>query len=589
MLKELNKLTWGINTSKESIRKEDEFADIVNMYYNRRWALEVRRGISNFADSVGSKPFTSLFFFQRDDTGERILIGFSGTVMYRYNEWTNVWDSTKTGLLEFESDGVTRTKWSFAVYKNVIYMCDGVNPYMYYDGTTVTVGIVTGISVTLDNSTDFITQTAHGYSNLQRISFYGTLPTEIEQGRFYYVRNKTTDTYQISLTATSTVIDFTSNGSSVLSVLSTTPLFRYLQYMWDRVFGAWTDDTPNTLYYTSAAAANAQTIPNLVVVGGDELGRINSIKELWTFICAGKTNKIYSINVSAPSSTPIDSRSGIQSHRSVQNVEWSLLFFNEFWLDTLKQTSAISGTQALGTSILSENIRELFASIQPDSYKTNASLYAPLLNNYYFSFDANNLGTTDTTVVWSSSFGAFTRYNIPTLNDYCTYIDSDGEYRYLIAPNTGGQVLEFERWYNDNGVGIEWLCDYRTKFWTDDWKTISWVQIRGRKSVQKEATLDILIDGEVVSTCQISDDFINTDSTPYPVGNSPIGTQSIGWGANMSDNIDTYEFSLRIPVEVSGQELGIRISSSETPLVFSLEQMRVEVNKEVISLFDNYA
>ncbi len=57
----------------------------------------------------------------------------------------------------------------------------------------------------------------------------------------------------------------------------------------------------------------------------------------------------------------------------------------------------------------------------------------------------------------------------------------------------------------------------------------------------------------------------------------------------MSDNIDTYEFSLRIPVEVTGQELGIRISSSETPLVFSLEQMRVEVNKEVISLFDNYA
>lgn len=589
MLKELNKLTWGINTSKESIRKEDEFADIVNMYYNRRWALEVRRGVSNFANSVGSKPFTSLFFFQRDDTGERILIWFSGTVMYRYNEWTNVWDSTKTGLLEFEADGITRTKWSFAVYKNVIYMCDGVNPYMYYDGTTVTVGIVTGISVTLNNSTDFITQTAHGYSNLQRISFYGTLPTEIEQGRFYYVRNKTTDTYQISLTATSTVIDFTSNGSSVLSVLSTTPLFRYLQYMGDRVFGAWTDDTPNTLYYTSAAVANAQTIPNLVVVGGDELWRINSIKELWTFICAGKTNKIYSINVSVPSSTPIDSRSGIQSHRSVQNVEGSLLFFNEFWLDTLKQTSAISGTQALGTSILSENIRELFASIQPESYKRNASLYAPLLNNYYFSFDANNLGTTDTTVVWSSSFGAFTRYNIPTLNDYCTYIDSDGEYRYLIAPNTGGQVLEFERWYNDNGVGIEWLCDYRTKFWTDDWKTISWVQIRGRKSVQKEATLDILIDGEVVSTCQISDDFIDTNSTPYPVWNSPIGTLPIGWGANMSDNIDTYEFSLRIPVEVTGQELGIRISSSETPLVFSLEQMRVEVNKEVISLFDNYA
>lgn len=589
MLKELNKLTWGINTSKESIRKEDEFADIVNMYYNRRGALETRRGTTNFWDSVGSDPFTSLFFFQRDDTGERILIGFAGSVMYQYTESTNTWTSKQTGLIEYEADGVTRTKWSFAVYKNIIYMCDGVNPYMYYDGTTVTQAIASGVAVTLDNSTDFITQTAHWYSNLQRIALFGTLPTEIEQGRFYYVRNKTTDTYQISLTPTSTVINFTSNGSWVTSKIPSTALFRYLQYMGDRVFGAWVDDTPTTLYYTNAAPTNAQTITNLVVVWGDEMGKINSIKELGTFICAGKTSKIYSINVSAPSSTPINSRSGIQSHRSLQNVEGSLLFFNEFGLDTLKQVSAISGTQALGTAILSENIRELFANIQPESYKTNCSLYAPLLNNYYFSFDANNVGTTDTTVVWSSSFGAFTKYSIPTLNDYCTYIDSDWEYRYLLAPNTGWQVLEFERWYNDNGVGIEWLCDYRTKFGTDDWKTISWVQIRGRKSIQKEATLDIYMDWEVVSTCQITDDFIEVNASPYPVGNSPIGNLSIGWGGNLSDSIDTYEFSLRIPVEVTGQELGIRISSSETPLVFSLEQMRVEVNKEVISLFDNYA
>lgn len=589
MLKELNQLTWGINTSKESIRKEDEFFDIQNMYYNRRGALETRRGVSNFWDSVGVSPFTSLFFFQRDDTGERILIGFAGSVMYQYTESTNSWTSKQTWLLEFEADGVTRTKWSFAVYKNVIYMWDGVNPYMYYDGTTVTQAIASGISVALDNSTDFITQVAHWYSNLQRIAFFGTLPTQIEQGRFYYVRNKTTDTYQISLTPTSTVINFTTDGSGVTSKIPSTPLFRYLQYMGDRVFGAWVDDTPTTLYYTNAAPSNAQTITNLVVVGGDELWRINSIKELGSFICAGKTSKIYSINVSSPSSTPINSRSGIQSHRSIQNVEGSLLFFNEFGLDTLKQTSAISGTQALGTSILSENIRELFANIQPDSYKTNCSLYAPLLNNYYFSFDANNVGSTDTTVVWSSSFWAFTRYVIPSAFDYCTYIDEDGEYRYLLAPSTGGQVLEIERGYDDRGLGIDWNCDYRTKFGTDDWKTFSWVQIRWRKNLGVPATLTISVDGQAVSICTIDDSFIEATANPYPVWVSPIGTLSIWGSSSISSNLDTYEFSLRIPVEQTGQELGIKIEWNEAPLVFSLEQMRVEVNKEVISLFDNYA
>lgn len=108
------------------------------MYYNRRGALETRRGTKNFADNVGTDPFTSLFFFQRDDTGDRYLIGVAGDTMYKYVEGTNSWSSIKTGLTKFEADGVTRTKWSFAVYKNIIYMCDGVNSYAKWDGTTYT-------------------------------------------------------------------------------------------------------------------------------------------------------------------------------------------------------------------------------------------------------------------------------------------------------------------------------------------------------------------------------------------------------------------------------------------------------------------
>ena len=31
-----------------------------------------------------------------------------------------------------------RTRWDYAVYKNIIYMCDGVNNYARWDGTTYT-------------------------------------------------------------------------------------------------------------------------------------------------------------------------------------------------------------------------------------------------------------------------------------------------------------------------------------------------------------------------------------------------------------------------------------------------------------------
>jgi len=108
MLIELKNLTGGINTSKESLRKDDEFYDIVNMYYNRRGALETRRGILNWWDNVWVDPFTSLFFFQNDETGVRYLIGVAWSVMYKYVEGTNSWSSIKTGLTKFEADGVTR-------------------------------------------------------------------------------------------------------------------------------------------------------------------------------------------------------------------------------------------------------------------------------------------------------------------------------------------------------------------------------------------------------------------------------------------------------------------------------------------------
>lgn len=62
----------------------------------------------------------------------------AGTNLYKYDESTEAWNSIKSGLQEFEADGTTRTRWSFCVYKNVVYMCNGVDAYASYDGTTYT-------------------------------------------------------------------------------------------------------------------------------------------------------------------------------------------------------------------------------------------------------------------------------------------------------------------------------------------------------------------------------------------------------------------------------------------------------------------
>ena len=80
--------------------------------------------------------------------------------------------------------------------------------------------------------------------------------------------------------------------------------------MTDRGFAAGDDSNPSTLYYTDAAPADLTNInQNVVVIGGDENGRINSISELGNIILAGKSNKVYSVDVTTPSAIPIDAQS----------------------------------------------------------------------------------------------------------------------------------------------------------------------------------------------------------------------------------------------------------------------------------------
>jgi len=60
----------------------------------------------------------------------------SGEDMYKYNETTGNRTSIKDELSEFETiTGRTtwRTRRDFAVYKNTVYMTNGVDSYAKYD------------------------------------------------------------------------------------------------------------------------------------------------------------------------------------------------------------------------------------------------------------------------------------------------------------------------------------------------------------------------------------------------------------------------------------------------------------------------
>ncbi len=86
--------------------------------------------------SISTTPITSYFFFQNDTDATRTAICTSWTYMFLYNETTEAWETIKTWLTEFETDNTTRTRWSFAVYLNKIYMCNGIDDYTEWNWTT---------------------------------------------------------------------------------------------------------------------------------------------------------------------------------------------------------------------------------------------------------------------------------------------------------------------------------------------------------------------------------------------------------------------------------------------------------------------
>lgn len=122
------------------------------------------------------------------------------------------------------------------------YGCDGINFFRYkgveipefeaghsgdedyrnwrFHPGTVTKQIVVK-NFTADNSTDVLTSTAHGYNNDDTVrvrALDGILPAGLTANQLYYVVNKTTNTFQLSLTEGGAVVDFTDNGTGTLKV-----------------------------------------------------------------------------------------------------------------------------------------------------------------------------------------------------------------------------------------------------------------------------------------------------------------------------------------------------------------------------------
>jgi hypothetical protein len=581
-----------LNLTTSTNIKDNQFTKLLNFYYNKDKQPETRRWYTTFGNNIGTAPITSYFFYQRDDSFATTAVCDAGTAFYKYDETSNTWNSVHTGLHEYETIpalSANRTRRDYAVYKNIIYMGNWVDNYASYDGTTYTnIGAGTPVVCTFDNTTDTVLKVAHWLTINSEVEFTTTwtLPTWITANTYYYVINPNANDFQISTSKWGSAVNFTTNGTGTNSYLALTePRVRYVSYLADRLFGAGDDGNPISLYYTNAAPADWTNLnQNTVVIGGDEWGRINGLSELQQVILAFKNQKIYSVNVTTPSALALDAQTWGYSDRCIQNVENSLLYFNERWVDTLQARYWVAWANALASKQLSDNIRRLINDIQPAQYNAGAARYSKSLNNYYFVFDTNDDNIPDKFLVYSSLVWSWSEYNLPNIYDFGEYITSDQAYYLLFASAITGQMFRFEYGFDDNGVTIDYELETKKFDFDTPWlyKTFDYIDIVWLKNIGSVIDVYAMVDWAVATQSQITDANIDMDSVAKTIGSTPIGIEPLTWPEDDVE-IPLYRFTFRVPLYATGTNVSINMQSAGW--VWILEKMRISKDDEPVDVF----
>ena len=628
---------WWLNLSTSSILADNQFQICKNMFYNQKGQLQTRYWIKKFGAKIGSNaPVNSYFFHQRDDNDETIMLVWSWTDLYRYDETNDSYISVKSNLEEFEKNWTSRVRKDFAVFRNAIYIADGVNSYAslnWYTPAYITwwtdvadlatwQGITNGqFKITIDGQArsctwiDFssVTSMDDVASTVQTAIRTSTGSTETvvrDTDHFVISSADTTSLSSISVMSTAgwqkfiwgymcmvnskwakiTVKEYSWNNLNY-EEFGEQPLYRYINMNSDRLYGCGEDINPNTLYYTDAAPTDWSNLDkNAVVVWWDEMGRINWMTALWKVMLVMKSHKVYGVQVPNSLSDPwnieaIDSQNGWYSDRAIQNVWNTLVYFSERWVNNLSQRYTSASASTIISDPLDINVSELTSKIIKSSLNSNCALCIERLGNYYFSFDADGDDIPDTTLVYNSDCKAWTQYDYPMVYDYGEYLTKDGEQKYILASGREDQLYEIETWFDDDGHSIEHKIKSKDYDFWQPWvyKTFEYIDIIWFKQRNTPIRLNIEVDGVASAWWIIEDDAIIESGVRITLWTRPIWLDQLAWDNDGTSWVDLYEYVVRLPLYISGWQINFQMISDWWQR--TLDRVRIGVNGEPIDLF----
>ena len=495
------------------------------------------------ATSTGTPVDTAVDFFELDFTTAAGYAGYTDFIIDDIRSYSATTTNPVTSLFSFNSAK------SDTILGNVLIATSGTNMFLYNETATAWEQIESGL-------TEFETGST---TNRTRWDFC---------------------VYQDVVYMLNGVDNYRKWDGKVMTDIGSI-VGRYIAYMGDRVYAAGLDTAPNTLVYTGALPANADTLGSSLVIGGDEEGRINGLKDFGNFILVLKDGKTYAFDAATPSITPLDTQNGGYSNRSMKNVENGLLYYSERGIDNLAQRGGTVGAQSLASESYSSDVRKELAKIVPAQYNANCALYAKELTNYYYSFDTGNDNKPDSTLVMSSLIGnAWSDYTYPALYDYTTYTDSNGDRLNLMSSSNSGIVYQMETGFNDDTNDIEYELKTK-KFDFGDFgqtKSCEWVDIIGIKSEGFDITVQVITDdGSVLSEGFITDSNITSTIPVATIGTTSIGTESISGGAS-EDEISMFQYKSRLYTGLTNfNSMQIRLYAKGKAIQFTLDHLKMSI------------
>lgn len=626
---------WWLNLSTSSILEDNQFQVCKNMFYNQKWQLQTRFGIKKFGAKIWSDaPVNSYFFHQRDDNDETVMLVWSWTDIYKYDEISDSYTSVKSNLQEFEKNWTSRVRKDFAVYRNAVYVADWVNSYAVLDWyTPAYITWWSGVSTTLSSWTsitdwsfsiflDWTEREIVGI-NLSSATSMSDIASAVQTAiRAITSKSETVswDTDHFVITSADTtwqsavsVMKKASGGTFLWDKMCMTystwavvtvraynlsykefgeqPLYRYINMNSDRLYGCGEDNNPNTLYYTDAAPTDWSALDkNSVVVWWDEMWKINWMTELGKVMLVVKSHKVYGVQVPADASDPwaidaIDSQNGWYSDRAIQNVWNTLVYFSERWVNNLTQRYTSAGASTIISDPLDINVSELTSKIGKLSLNSNCALCIERLGNYYFSFDADGDDIPDTTLVYNSDCKAWTQYDYPMVYDYGEYITADGEQKYILASGREDQLYEIETWLDDDWKSIEHMIKSKDYDFWQPWlfKTFEYIDIIWFKQKNKTIWLNIEVDGVASAWWVIDDSAIIESGAKMTLWTRPIWLDPLSWLKWGDKSLNLYEYVIRLPLYLSWWQINFSMVSDWWQ--WTIDRVRIWVNGEPIDLF----